>query len=75
VALATELGIVSDMLGPTDRRRQSAGGPAESARMPPCGAGTTASAAPPQRQFLFPTVGGQSMHSGWFYKDARFATG
>ena len=34
------------MLGQTERRRQSAGGPADSARMPPRGAGTTASAAP-----------------------------
>jgi len=37
------------MLGQTDRRRQSTGGPADSARMPPRGAGTTASAAPPSR--------------------------
>ena len=40
---------MSDMLGQTDRRRQSTGGPAESARMPPRDAGTTASAAPPSR--------------------------
>jgi hypothetical protein len=38
-----------DMLGQTDGRRQSTGGPAESARMPPRGATTTASAAPPSR--------------------------
>jgi len=37
------------MLGQTDRHRQSTGGPAESARMPPRGASTTASAAPPSR--------------------------
>jgi len=40
---------VSGMLCQTHRRRQSAGGPAESARMTPRGAGTTASAAPPSR--------------------------
>jgi hypothetical protein len=34
------------MLGQTHRRRQSAGEPAESARMPPRGADTTASATP-----------------------------
>src|SRR5262245_39726511 len=34
------------MLGQTDRHRQSTGGPAESARMPPRGASTTTSAAP-----------------------------
>jgi len=32
---------VSDMLGQTDGRRQSTGGPAGSARMPPRGASTT----------------------------------
>jgi hypothetical protein len=46
---SSEPARVSDMLGQTDRRRQSAGGPADSARMPPRGAGTTASAAPPSR--------------------------
>jgi len=40
---------VSSMLGQTHHRRQSAGGPAESARSMPRGAGTTASAAPPSR--------------------------
>ncbi len=50
---SSEPARVSDMLGQTDRRRQSAGGPtgepAKSARMSPRGAGTTASAAPPSR--------------------------
>jgi hypothetical protein len=52
---------VSDMLGETDRGRQSTGGPAESARMPPRGAGTTASAAPPSRSYqgvAAPDLGG-----------------
>ena len=37
---------MSDMLGQIDRRRQSAHGPADSARMPPRDAETTAPAAP-----------------------------
>jgi len=37
---------VIDMLGETDRRRQSTGGSADAARMPPRGANTTAFAAP-----------------------------
>ena len=51
---------VSDMLGQTDRRRQSAGGPAQSARMPPRSTSTTASAAPLSRsnQDAAPDSGG-----------------
>ena len=40
---------VGGMLGQTRRSCQSAGGPAESARMPPRGIGTTVSAARPSR--------------------------
>jgi hypothetical protein len=57
---SSEPARVSDMLGQTDRRRQSAGGPAQSARMPPRSTSTTASAAPLSRsnQDAAPDSGG-----------------
>src|SRR5258708_36848411 len=56
---SSEPARVSDMLGQTDRYRQSAGGPAQSARMPPRGTSTTASAAPlsPSNQYAAPDPG------------------
>jgi hypothetical protein len=44
---SSEPARVRSMLGETHRRCQLAGGPADSARMPPRGGGTTASAVPP----------------------------